>query len=158
MQIRELAERILFGDRWEDKLVALDRYEDSAPGTAFVVPERPGRPVGLGLDEWHGREKMRFRDVGKLHSERERGLVLHFFANHELLALELMALALLKFPDAPQKFRRGVVQTLKDEQEHVRMYGGAWTRSAWSLGRSQSAITSGKRSLRCAARAILSLV
>ncbi|MGB1891098.1 MAG: DUF455 family protein [Candidatus Latescibacterota bacterium] len=122
MQIRELAERILFGDRWEDKLVALDRYEDSAPGTAFVVPERPGRPVGLGLDEWHGREKMRFRDVGKLHSERERGLVLHFFANHELLALELMALALLKFPDAPQKFRRGVVQTLKDEQEHVRMY------------------------------------
>ena len=63
MQIRELAERILFGDRWEDKLVALDRYEDSAPGTAFVVPERPGRPVGLGLDEWHGREKMRFREI-----------------------------------------------------------------------------------------------
>ncbi len=122
MEIREFAERILFGDRWQDKLIELDRYEDARPGSGLVAPDVPGRPQGLGLDEWHGREKMRFRDVGKLHSEKERGLVLHFFANHELLALELMALALLKFPDAPEKFRRGLVQTLKDEQEHVRLY------------------------------------
>ncbi len=122
MELRELAERILLGNRWEDKLVEFDSCEDAVPGSALTVPDRPGRPPGLGLDEWHGREKMRFRDVGKFHSERERGLVLHFFANHELLALELMALVLLKFPNAPQKFRRGVVQTLRDEQEHVRMY------------------------------------
>ena len=122
MEIREFAERILFGDRWQDKLIDLDRYEDARPGADFVTPDAPGRPQGLRLDEWHGREKMRFRDVGKLHSEKERGLVLHFFANHELLALELMALALLKFPAAPEKFRRGLVQTLKDEQEHVRLY------------------------------------
>ncbi len=122
MEIRELAERILFGERWEDKLVEISGYEDTEPGSGLTVPDGPGRPAGLGLDEWHGRERMRFRDVGKLHSERERGLVLHFFANHELLALELMALVLLKFPDAPQKFRRGVMQTLRDEQEHVRMY------------------------------------
>ncbi len=122
MEIRELAERILLGDRWEDKLVEFDACEDSRPGGELTVPDGPGRPPGLGLDEWHGREKMRFRDVGKLHSERERGLVLHFFANHELLALELMALVLLKFPDAPPTFRRGVVHTLRDEQEHVRMY------------------------------------
>src|SRR5450756_2213489 len=33
-----------------------------------------------------------------------------------------MALVLLKFPDAPAAFRKGVLQTLKDEQEHTRLY------------------------------------
>lgn len=122
MEIRQFAEQVLFGTRWEDKLIALDRYEDHAPGAGIETPSAPGRPPGLGLDEWHHREKLRFRDVRHFHSEKERGLVLHFFANHELLALELMALALLKFPQAPEKFRRGLVQTLKDEQEHVRLY------------------------------------
>ncbi len=122
MEIRQFAEQVLFGTRWEDKLVVLDRYEDRAPGAGIATPSAPGRPSGLGLDEWHQREKLRFRDVRHFHSEKERGLVLHFFANHELLALELMALALLKFPQAPEKFRRGLVQTLKDEQEHVRLY------------------------------------
>ena len=122
MEIRQFAEQVLFGTRWEDKLIALDRYEDHAPGAGIETPSAPGRPPGLGLDEWHQREKLRFRDVRHFHSEKERGLVLHFFANHELLALELMALALLKFPQAPKKFRRGLVQTLKDEQEHVRLY------------------------------------
>ena len=122
MEIRQFAEQVLFGTRWEDKLVVLDRHEDRAPGAGIKTPSAPGRPPGLGLDEWHHREKLRFRDVRHFHSEKERGLVLHFFANHELLALELMALALLKFPQAPEKFRRGLVQTLKDEQEHVRLY------------------------------------
>ena len=122
MEIRLFAEQILFGDRWQDKLLELDRYEDREPGAGIEMPEAPGRPSGLGLDEWRGREKLNFREVRNFHSDKERGLVLHFFANHELLALELMALALLKFPQAPEKFRRGLVQTLKDEQEHVRLY------------------------------------
>ena len=58
----------------------------------------------------------------RLEDAAERGRWLHFFANHELLATELMALVLLRFPQAPAAFRRGVLQTLKDEQEHTRLY------------------------------------
>ena len=36
--------------------------------------------------------------------------------------LELMALALLKFPDAPESFRTGLLNTLKEEQIHTRIY------------------------------------
>ena len=33
-----------------------------------------------------------------------------------------MALALLKFPDAPDAFRRGVFHTLREEQNHTKWY------------------------------------
>ena len=124
MEIRAFAERVLFGTTWEDKLIRSNGFEDPHPGPPLATPSYPGRPEGLRLDSWHDREQLRFTDVRRLNTERDRGLVLHFFANHELLALELMALALLKFPDAPAKFRRGLVQTLVDEQEHVRLYRG----------------------------------
>ena len=51
-----------------------------------------------------------------------RGRLLHFFANHELLAMELMALTLLKFPFAEKNFRLGLARTIVEEQKHLRMY------------------------------------
>ncbi|NKB66246.1 MAG: DUF455 family protein [Candidatus Latescibacteria bacterium] len=122
MEIRAFAERVLFGTTWEEKLGDLDRVEDGAPGTPLEGLPKPGRPGGLELDRWSGDERTGFGQVRQLHTEKQRGLVLHFFANHELLALELMALALLKFPGAPRKFRRGLLQTLRDEQQHVQLY------------------------------------
>ena len=82
MEIRQFAEQILLGTTWDEKLIELDRFEDSHPGFPFDTPPTPGRPSGLELDAWHGRDKLRFADVRQLHSEKERGLVLHFFANH----------------------------------------------------------------------------
>ena len=122
MEISTFAEQILFGNTLADKLLKLDHFEDSHPGKPLKTPQQPGRPSALSLDSWHGRNKVLFSDVRRFNSEKDRGLVIHFFANHELLALELMALALLKFPHAPQKFRRGLVRTLMDEQEHVKLY------------------------------------
>ncbi len=121
MELRELAERILFGTTLDDKLVAADEISDESPGPAIVAPSTPGRPPELvfkaGRNSGEGAPPKRV-----LEGDRDRGRLLHFFANHELLATELMALVLLRFPDAPAAFRRSVLQTLRDEQEHTRLY------------------------------------
>jgi len=44
------------------------------------------------------------------------------FAHHELMAVELFAWALLRWPDAPPPVRAGWLATLADEQRHCRMY------------------------------------
>ena len=120
MELREFAEQVLFATSLEDKLRAPANTTDEHPGRPASVVIVPGRPEGLQFkrsDEVDGRLFPQ-----RLESERERGQLLHFFANHELLATELMALALLRFPDAPAAFRSGILQTLKDEQEHTRLY------------------------------------
>src|SRR5688500_5219603 len=123
MELRAFAERILFATTLEEKLAApAGELTDEARGPAIAAPAMPGRPAELRFKP-AGREVS--ADIPGLHElehERERGRLLHFFANHELLATELMALVLLRFPDAPPAFRRGVLETLKDEQEHTRLY------------------------------------
>jgi uncharacterized ferritin-like protein (DUF455 family) len=118
--LRSLALRVLHGTTLEEKLVSFDRYDDTSPGDPIVRPAQPGRPSPLRLDA--ERERVPFPGVHELDRPGMRGRVLHFFANHELLAAELMALALLRFPDAPPAFRRGLVQTLRDEQRHLALY------------------------------------
>eukprot|EP00435_Cladocopium_sp_Y103_P044957 s1833_g12.t2 len=47
---------------------------------------------------------------------------LHKFANHELQAIEMFAWALLRFPDAPEGLKLGLLRTLEEEQSHCRLY------------------------------------
>ena len=52
-------------------------------------------------------------------------MALHSFANHELLAIEMMAAALLIYPhekEEQKRFKRGVLSALKDEQKHLGLY------------------------------------
>jgi uncharacterized ferritin-like protein (DUF455 family) len=121
MELREFAERILFATTLEEKLSCPSEISDERPGSPLVTPNAPGRPAQLKFKP-HGSGKNDFPGLHRLEEERERGRLLHFFGNHELLATELMALVLLRFPDAPAAFRKGVLQTLKDEQEHTRLY------------------------------------
>jgi uncharacterized ferritin-like protein (DUF455 family) len=121
MELRDLAEQILFATSLEEKLRSPEVITDERPGPPLLTPQTPGRPVELRFKA-QGSGKADFPGVHRLERERERGRLLHFFANHELLATELMALALLRFPDAPAAFRRGLWQTLKDEQAHTRLY------------------------------------
>ncbi|MFT5299890.1 MAG: uncharacterized ferritin-like protein (DUF455 family) [Mariniblastus sp.] len=124
MNITEFAEQIVFGKTLEDKLLRpgkLSLAPRDSPGPSCDTVLAPGRPVGL---------EMRLGKAGNvqppsdetLENEQARGQLLHFLANHELLATELMALVLLKFPDAPHAFRQGILVTLQEEQEHTRMY------------------------------------
>jgi len=122
MQLREFAERILFANTLEDKLTPppLDLVDED-PGKAISAPGSPGRPADLILGD---KDTVRapFPGEHRLIDEEQRGILMHFFANHELLATELMALVLLKFPDAPKAFRRDILTTLKEEQIHTRWY------------------------------------
>ena len=129
MELREFAERILCATTLEEKLIDPPggRLTDERPGAAWDSVVEPGRPAELrfkpsGSDKAGTAGKAEFPGLHGLDTEAGRGKVLHFFANHELLATELMALALLRFPDAPPAFRRGVLHTLREEQEHVRLY------------------------------------
>jgi len=122
MELREFAERVLFATTLDEKLICPDQLTDERPGAAIIAPAAPGRPAVLQFKPHGTGGKSEFPGLHQLEKKSERGKLLHFFANHELLATELMALVLLKFPDAPAAFRRGLLQTLKDEQEHTRLY------------------------------------
>ena len=119
MELNDLAKQVLFSSKIEDKLICPDVVSDNTPGKVILTPDAPGRPEHLRM---RSKEKVPFPGVHKINSDEERGVLMHFLANHELLALELMALVLLKFPNAPKKFRRGVYGTLREEQEHTSWY------------------------------------
>lgn len=121
MKVREIAERILFGTTLEEKLAPPPPgVSDDDRGGPITTPEAPVRPEELRLRRDGVRAE--FPGTVGLEDEEQRGRLLHFFANHELLATELMALVLLKFPEAPAEFRAGVLQTMKEEQMHTKLY------------------------------------
>lgn len=124
MEIAEYCRTIVFGDTLADKLVEIADLSDRRPGSGVEVPRAPGRPRALSFPDEGSRRSRggKFPGADALQREVERGRALHFFANHELLALELMALTLLRFPQAPANFRRRTVTTMREEQKHLRAY------------------------------------
>ncbi|MCB9664227.1 MAG: DUF455 family protein [Alphaproteobacteria bacterium] len=114
------AEEVLLGGTLDHKLAAPPRADPRVAAWS-AAPEAPGRPDALAFRT--GRAFLPRRGRG-LEDDGERAAALHAFANHELLALEVMALALLRFPDAPAAFRRELVATMRDEQRHLRLYLG----------------------------------
>lgn len=62
---------------------------------------------------------------GNFHEKEKVAVALHSFANHELLAIEIMAAALQKFPatnDQERRLRKGIVQAMREEQKHFKLY------------------------------------
>ncbi len=121
----EYAERVLFSESLAEKLrfpTALDFTSPvSGESARDLYGIEPGRPAHLRFaspDE----ARPAMPGAPALVDESSRGVLLHFFANHELLAAELMALAILRFRNAPTAFLRGLAKTLKEEQRHTGWY------------------------------------
>lgn len=119
MELREWAIRILSGDTLEEKLLDPEILTDQNPGSPLFWNE-PTRPLGMQFQKHSRKDKL--PRLPELFHRDKRAACLHRFAGHELLAVEIMAYALLAFPGAPKHFRRGIANTLREEQGHVRLY------------------------------------
>jgi len=120
--VRSFCLRVLTHGDLESKLAAPRRadgrpLDDRHPGPASAV-DRPARDAGLAMSG--GAERL--PRPGALHDPAARVESLARFAHHELMAVELFAWALLRWPDAPAGLRRGWLGALADEQRHCRLY------------------------------------
>jgi uncharacterized ferritin-like protein (DUF455 family) len=122
VEVTELAKSVLFSDTLAGKLSTAEHFTDRHPQSSVPLPSLPARPPGLALDD--KRPRKRFPGLSGDGDPIKKGQVLHHFANHELLAIELMALFLLRFPDAPKRLRSDVAATIGEEQQHLALYQG----------------------------------
>ncbi|TGL07293.1 DUF455 family protein [Leptospira bouyouniensis] len=118
MKIADYAKHLLLAPNLEDKLVPPPKHWEEDGETKSLRIEKPGRSLHLQFSD----KKVKIPRLEHLNSESNRGLTLHHFANHELMAIELFAWALLAFPDAPKSIRNGWIKTIEEEQVHFRMY------------------------------------
>jgi uncharacterized ferritin-like protein (DUF455 family) len=90
----------------------------------------PGRPPELTLAS----RAPKSPGIHALQSPERRAELMHTFLHHELQAAELMAFALLAFPEAPLAFRRGLLRVLADEVRHAGLYQAYLTTLGFSYG------------------------
>jgi uncharacterized ferritin-like protein (DUF455 family) len=121
--VQDFCRRVLRSGALEDKLAppvdgAGARLPDR-PGPARDI-DRPARDPGLELREGSDR----LPHPGALDDPDARARCLARFAHHELMAVELFAWALLRWPTLTASLRRSWLGILAEEQEHCRLYLG----------------------------------
>lgn len=112
------AARYIESGAWADKLEPprIPRAWTSPP----PAPRRIARPGRASIAV--AATAARTRKPGALRSPLRRAEIVHTFLHHELQAAELMAWALLAFPETPLAFRKGLLAVLGDEIRHMRIY------------------------------------
>lgn len=119
MKLSEYCNTILLGENIEDKLLDVEKIEFDE-FDLFDVPTLPARSNKIKISE----KNLKF-PRGHFHEIEKKAIALHSFANHELMAIEMMACALVIFPhntDELRRFKLGVINSLKDEQKHFKLY------------------------------------
>jgi len=122
MELREFAERVFVRYKLEEKLLRPADITTSVPAQPFVTPAAPGRPAELQFKAT-GEARDSFPGTKNLEQESERGRLLHFFANHELLATELMALVLVAFSRCARRVPpKAFIKRSKTSRKHTQLY------------------------------------
>jgi len=120
MELRDFAERVLRSEELDLKISRIDELlTDDHPGAAVHV-QMPARPANLQFAARKTAPAMPRAE--SLRDLKKRAIAHHVMANHELQALEVMAMVLLAFPEAPKGFRMGMAEIMLDEQRHTRMH------------------------------------
>jgi uncharacterized ferritin-like protein (DUF455 family) len=119
VKLYEFASHILKKGDLSSKLISSnDIVWDEREEWSSERYERPSRNSEISFSE----QQVKFPGKGSLKEPLQRGKALHFFANHELLAIEMMAQALLLFPQLSFAQRKSLVMTISEEQKHFSMY------------------------------------
>jgi uncharacterized ferritin-like protein (DUF455 family) len=99
-------------------------------GPGEPIDLRPGRPPELRVTL----DKPKSASLGALRNVEARARLVHKFWHHELQAAELMCWAILRFPETPADFRRGLGRIARDEVRHMGLYEAHLTRLGYALG------------------------
>lgn len=118
MNVFEFAHHILKHGDIASKLISPKSVTDFSGNPKPFLYEEPTRDLKFQFSD----DKMKFPGRGSLKDIKQRAKALHFFANHELLAIEMMAFAILAFPEMTNKQRKIMLSTIGDEQKHFSMY------------------------------------
>ena len=111
MKVQEFARKILFGNRLEDKLFWPDSIEFDDTFKLIELPKLQSEDKIKFSDK-----QLKFPKSGTLKLEDKKAVALNSFANHELLAIEMTAAALLIFPQNDQeqvRMKRGIIGALE---------------------------------------------
>jgi uncharacterized ferritin-like protein (DUF455 family) len=115
----DYAHQILSGDMLENKFHSSSI--DWSDWKEFDLPVAPGRSGKISFSD----KQIKFPKAPNLNITEKKAIALHSFANHELLAIEMMAAAVLIYPHVTEediRFKKGIVSALKDEQKHLNLY------------------------------------
>jgi uncharacterized ferritin-like protein (DUF455 family) len=91
---------------------------DDCNRDAAQCVDHPAREAGLEFSADSGP----LPRPGELSAPQARAVCLARFAHHELMAVELFAWALLRWPELPGGLRAGFLRVLAQEQVHCRLY------------------------------------
>jgi uncharacterized ferritin-like protein (DUF455 family) len=110
-----------------DLTIAADAATNSRPQARDL---RPGRPSELVVETKAKKAKTK----GALAHAARRAELFHRFFHHELQAAELMAWAILRFPEAPAPFLRGLRKVAEDEVRHANLYAEYVEHAGFAIG------------------------
>lgn len=118
MKLNEFAQQLIFSKNLEDKLYYPSQIDLESKVTPLKEKFDPGRSDKIAFSK----ERAKFPSLKGIEKTDKRAQILHYFANHELLAIEIMALILLKFPQMPDGLKKSLLQSIKEEQQHFGFY------------------------------------